>query len=177
MIMKGEFILFINSTVKITIMKQVSNYVLERKIGQGVFSTVYNCRDVRTNQQYACKIVARQKMGKRAYKNLHNEIKILQNLKSNHVIRLITKLKTTNNFYLIFEYCNGGDLEQLLQYRTVLNERECKFIFRQVLEGMKEMTKINAMHRDIKTANIFIHFPNLREIKQDQFMFADLLEH
>lgn len=96
-------------------------------------------------------------------------------MKSVNVVRLIAKLKTANNFYLVFEYCNGGDLEQLLSYRTILNEKECKYIFRQVLEGMREMTKINAMHRDIKTANIFIHFPNLKEVKQDKMMFGDIM--
>ena len=34
-------------------------------------------------------------------------------------------LKTSNNMYLIYEFCNGGTLENLISKRKFLNESEC----------------------------------------------------
>lgn len=40
-----------------------------------------------------------------------NEINILTNLEPcPHIIRYYDMLKTVNNFYFVYEYCNGGTL-------------------------------------------------------------------
>ena len=45
-----------------------------------------------------------------------NEINILSNLEPcDHIIKYYDMLKTVNNFYFVYEYCNGGTLEQLLK--------------------------------------------------------------
>lgn len=43
---------------------------------------------------------------------LMNEIKIMRDLTGNNVVRLIDVLETTNNYYIVQEYCDGGDLQQ-----------------------------------------------------------------
>lgn len=44
-----------------------------------------------------------------------NEINILSSIEANqHIIRYYDMLKTNNNFYFIYEFCNGGTLENLL---------------------------------------------------------------
>ena len=60
--------------------KQVKNYILEEKVGQGMFSTVFLCRHQPTGELYACKKFTRAKMTRTSLKNLHEEIKILSNL-------------------------------------------------------------------------------------------------
>eukprot|EP00347_Sterkiella_histriomuscorum_P019965 403339616 len=97
-------------------------------------------------------------MNRKSWKNLHDEIQILDNLKSPHIIKLVDKFKTKNHFYLILEYCNGGDLETYLEKKLVLTEEELRIIFQQVLLAMQEMQRIRAVHRDIKNANILLHF-------------------
>ena len=99
-------------------------------------------------------------MSKKSLKNLHEEIQILQNLDSPFIIKLFDKFKTKNHFYLIIEYCNGNDLENLLDRRLILTEREARFVFSQVFRAMKELQNIRAIHRDIKNANIMLHFPH-----------------
>ena len=64
-------------------------------------------------------------MSRTTLKNLHEEIKVLSNLpESNHIIGLRDTIKTTAHYYLIMEYCNGGDLENLLGQRMTLKEKE-----------------------------------------------------
>ncbi len=68
-------------------------------------------------------------------------------------------LKTTNNFYFIYEYCNGGTLDQRLQKKrdVGLGERESLLIFSQLLQAFQTLNKYNIMHRDLKPDNIFFH--------------------
>lgn len=61
------------------------------------------------------------------------------------------------------EYCNGGDLESFLEKRLILKEKEVRVIFTQVLHAMKEMNRIRAIHRDIKNANILLHFADIND--------------
>jgi serine/threonine protein kinase len=68
-------------------------------------------------------------MSRKALKNLEDEIYILRKLNSPYIIKLIEVLKSKRKFYLILEYCNGGDLESLLEDKLVLTEREIRKIF------------------------------------------------
>jgi serine/threonine protein kinase len=44
------------------------------------------------------------------------------------VIGLKDLQKTENNFYLVMEYCNGGDLENLKEIRGKFKENEARMI-------------------------------------------------
>lgn len=64
-------------------------------------------------------------------------------------------LKTKNNYYFVYEYCNGGTLMQLLQKNHFLDQKKAINIFRQLLEAFKVLNRFNIMHRDLKPENIF----------------------
>jgi serine/threonine-protein kinase ULK/ATG1 len=66
-------------------------------------------------------------------------------------------LKTSNNFYFIYEYCNGGTLENLLSKQIKLSEQNALLIFKQLIEAFQILNKYNIMHRDMKPDNIFFH--------------------
>lgn len=66
-------------------------------------------------------------------------------------------LKTVNNFYFVYEYCNGGTLESLLKKEGPLQEKLALEYFAQIVEAFKVLNKNNIMHRDLKPDNILIH--------------------
>ena len=66
-------------------------------------------------------------------------------------------LKTNNNFYFIYEYCNGGTLDGVITKEGKLQEKRALQIFGQLLEAFKILNKYNIMHRDLKPDNIFFH--------------------
>ena len=45
-----------------------------------------------------------------------NEINILSTLNKEceYIVKYIDMLKTTNNFYFVYEFCNGGTLDKLM---------------------------------------------------------------
>lgn len=123
-----------------------------------------------TNKNYACKVIAREKLTTRLLNNLQNEIKILAKIKSPNVIALMDLQKTKNNFYLIMEYCNAGDLLNFKTTKGKFKEKEARIILKQVVDGFKEIYKKGVMHRDLKLANILVHLPN------EDLTFKDIRE-
>lgn len=86
-----------------------------------------------------------------------NEISILTKISSSHIIKFIEMLRTMNNYYLVYEYCNGGTLAQLLEKRKILKEPEALKIFAQMVEAFRVLVKENILHRDLKPTNILFH--------------------
>ena len=64
------------------------------------------------------------------YDFIKNEIDILSKIDHPNVIKFKEILRTTNNFYLIYEFCNGGDLEHLLKKKKLLSEKEAKIVLK-----------------------------------------------
>ena len=127
-----------------------------------MFSTVFLCRSKVTGIVYACKRFKRFRMSSGALKNLHYEMRILSNLPKDcqYITRLHETIKTRSHYYLVIDYCNGGDIDCLLQDRTRLSEQEVRHVFSQVIQASKAMRKMQVVHRDIKNANILLHFPD-----------------
>jgi serine/threonine protein kinase len=86
------------------------------------------------------------------------EIRLLKSLagKSDYVTRYHDSFKTTNHYYLVIEYCRGTDLKSLLNHGLTLSEKALRYIYRQVLLGMRELDRELIVHRDLKNANILL---------------------
>jgi serine/threonine-protein kinase ULK/ATG1 len=63
-----------------------------------------------------------QKWGAKGKKNLEHELSILSKIKHRNIVRLEEFVQTANNYYLIFEYCAGGDLREYLRSAGAMNE-------------------------------------------------------
>ena len=59
------------------------------------------------------------------------------------------------------QYCNGGDLDDLRELRGRFNEQEARYFLSQIIQGFKAINEMNVIHRDLKLANILVHFKNV----------------
>ena len=89
--------------------------------------------------------------------------------KHSNVIRLKDLQKTSNSFYIISEYCNGGNLSDLLKYyhdtnKSQLNEIYIQKKIRQISSGLEYINSKNIIHRGITLENIAINFNNYPNI-------------
>ena len=100
--------------------KIVDKYVLERPIGKGQFGLVYKGYHCVSKEDVAVKSISRKKIKGKLFDLLNNEIEVLQNCNNNNIVKLFDIRITANNYYLVMEYCNEGDLEGLLRERKVL---------------------------------------------------------
>lgn len=103
-----------------------------------------------------------------------NEIETLGRINNPHIVRFIEMLKTQNHYYFVYEFCNGGTLESLLQQHKTLSESQALRIFKQILKAFSSLVKANIIHRDLKPPNILIHNG---QVKLADFGFCKVLNH
>ena len=60
--------------------------------------------------------------------SLKCEVNLLQRIQSQHVIKLNDIEKINGTLYMFMQYCNGGDLDNLLQLRSRFTEDEAHYI-------------------------------------------------
>lgn len=139
--------------------KVVDNYILMNVVGSGQFGDVYKAKRIDREEFYAVKAISKDKLDHvpRLHEMTKDEVEILSKMNNPNIIKLHETLKTANNLYIVYELCTGGTLEELLDKRKFLPEKEAFQIFRQLLNGCKAMVKLNILHRDFKPSNILIH--------------------
>lgn len=82
------------------------------------------------------------------------------------LLRIQTQSNITRGWGMIMEYCNGGDLFNLIVKsgwkKTSLAERFC--IFKQIAYGLKFMHDHDIVHRDLKPENILLDGKGLAKL-------------
>ena len=86
-------------------------------------------------------------------------------VKSEHSVRLHQTIKTSQNIYMMQEYANGYDLAVLLKVRHKIKQDEARIILSQLVVGIKDVWDLGIIHRDMKLANILLHFPDKPELE------------
>ena len=114
---------------------------------------------------YACKIIEISDISQEDLDCIHKEVKIHGMVRSPHAVRLHQTIKTGSNIYMMQEYANGFDLGVLLKARGHIRQEEARIIIKQVVQGIKDVWALNIIHRDMKLANILLHFPDKPDLE------------
>lgn len=130
-----------------------------------MYGKVYKGVNTDTNEDVAVKVIQSDKFVRNPQLEEYtvNEIKVLTELGDTpHIVRYLDMLKTANNYYFVYEYCNGGTLEkQITQYRNspekVIPLSKTITFFGEILSAFKLLTRNKIMHRDLKPDNILLH--------------------
>ena len=138
------------------------NFELISKLGEGSYSTVYKVRRKADLKMYAMKKVRLKNLSEKEKQNALNEIRILASLKTDHVISYKEAFIEEKDqiLCLVMEFANKGDLFQKITYHKQMQksfeEVDIWSIFIQILQGLKCLHDHKILHRDLKSANIFL---------------------
>lgn len=163
--------------------KKIGNYYLLKPIGIGSFAKVYKGLDERTNEVVAIKMINKLQFPLEKSDLIDKEISILKSLNHPNIIRITDIKKTSNNIYLVFEFCQMGDLENYIKKcffnpitkKATVPESVAQKIIMQLSEAFKLMHEKNIVHRDLKLANILVTKDFI--IKLADFGFAKYVEN
>ncbi|KAH8353846.1 hypothetical protein KR084_008487 [Drosophila pseudotakahashii] len=148
----------LNSSDKVHIRARSVHFRWHRgiKIGQGRFGKVYTAVNNNTGELMAMKEIAIQPGETRALKNVAEELKILEGIKHNNLVRYYGIEVHREELLIFMELCSEGTLESLVELTGNLPEALARRFTAQLLAGVSELHKHGIVHRDIKTANIFL---------------------
>lgn len=145
----------------------VAGYVIQQKLGSGSFAVVYKGVKLQPtgglDDCSAIKAIARtsEKLTKKVLQNLEVEISILRTYRHRNIVCMHDVQKTANHFYLILEYCAGGDVQGLIRSRkdARLSEGLTRRLMRDLAQGLKFLWGQQLIHRDIKPMNLLLTGP------------------
>ena len=159
---------------------QIDNLILEKRLGKGSFGEVFLTTIKGDNKYYATKKYERETIEKSGQmKYLKNEINILQNLSHPNIVKFIDIKKTKKHYYIVMEYCNGGELFKALEkyqlkYGKPFPQELVQYFMRQIISAFKHIHERHYMHRDIKLQNILLNYESEQDKKDFNLMKAQV---
>jgi len=148
---------------------KIGKYKVLNQAGAGAFGVVWKTMSPDDGKLYAVKEIPKAKMTKQLLENLIREVNISQKLDHKNMIKCFTTMESKNNYYIVFEYCEGGDLSKYLQEVKKLSLPEALHIMRQIRDAYKYLLSENILHRDIKLDNILISDRSKMVVKISDF--------
>eukprot|EP00759_Apiculatamorpha_spiralis_P053217 PhF_6_TR6129/c1_g1_i2/m.9084/K08857/NEK1_4_5; NIMA (never in mitosis gene a)-related kinase 1/4/5 len=138
----------------------LKNYEVIRGVGKGAFGKVAVVRNLQDGLKYILKELPLEDKSPKEIADAHKELQILGSLNHPNIIRLIEHQETESSLYLIMEYAEGGDLERVINHyakskQMFSNDTIMRWIVH-ILLGLRYVHSQHILHRDLKTANVFI---------------------
>ena len=140
----------------------MNDFQIISKLGEGAYSTVFKVKRNVDKKIYALKKVKILNLSEKEKENSLNEVRILASVKSNFVVSYKEAFfdEKDNTLCIIMEFADRGDLYQ----KIVQNKKSAKFfeesdiwrIFIQLVKGLKSLHDLKILHRDMKSANVFL---------------------
>lgn len=152
----------------------MSSYITVSQIGSGSFGVVYKIQHKQSKQFFVLKVA--KEMNEQTLK----EANILRTLNHPNIVRYIECYYNKDNrtFNIIMEYCDGGNLQELIdkhkKSKQYIDENTIKQIAIKILTALDHIHRKNIMHRDLKPANIFLNKNG--DVKIGDFGLAKKLE-
>ena len=140
----------------------LNDFEFGKELGKGAFGSVTIVKRLEDNKIYAMKRVKIGRLGKKEKDNSFNEVRLLASLDHKNIIGykeafFDDRSKTLN---IVMEYADGGDLStKIKEYKRrniYFEEEKIWSTLIQILEGLNYLHNSNIIHRDLKSANIFL---------------------
>lgn len=122
-------------------------------LGNGTSATVYLAVNKQTKQKVAVKTIYKPKQEDANL--MRTEIRVYVTLKGTpNIVNILDFFQTDQHLYMILEWCNGGDLRNLLSTSYKLQEETAIKYLQGIVEGLYALHSKGIMYRDLKPENI-----------------------
>ncbi len=124
----------IHSWLKNSAFNQLYEIDFNSNLGEGSFSVCKKCRNRKTGEYHAVKILSRRKY------DPTNEVKYLSKCQGHeNIVKLYDVLQDDLHTYIIMELLSGGELFERIRQRVHFTEREASIIMKSLLSAIQYM--------------------------------------
>ena len=146
-----------NKIIKNENKKIIDDYLIKDTIGKGTFSTVKLGENIKTKEKVAIKILNKEKIkANEDLVRIKREIKILSMMDHPNIIKTYKITENEKNYYIIMEYCDGGELFNYIVEKEKLDENEASMFFFQLINALEYIHSLGIAHRDLKPENLLL---------------------
>ncbi|XP_049542781.1 serine/threonine-protein kinase Nek8 [Anopheles darlingi] len=139
---------------------EITGYRWLRVVGQGSFGVAFLYERQSDGQQVVMKQVALGELTASEREMAMNEVDVFSKLHHPNIIAYLGSRVHGDRLLIEMEYADGGTLAQMLAQRAAgesLPERFVLTIFEQLVSAIAYLHSQSILHRDLKTANVFLH--------------------
>eukprot|EP00755_Sulcionema_specki_P019543 Sspe_Gene.69760::Locus_41135_Transcript_1_5_Confidence_0.429_Length_1690::g.69760::m.69760/K08857/NEK1_4_5; NIMA (never in mitosis gene a)-related kinase 1/4/5 len=138
-----------------------ARFVKTKKIGSGSHGDAILVHDRQEDRQCVAKVMQLPKMTQRDLRYAYSEIRCMSLLQHPNIVQYVADFQSEDSLLIVMEYADGGDLERQVKSRAAkdhsyFKEFEVLFIFCQLCLALDHVHGKKMLHRDLKTANIFL---------------------
>jgi calcium-dependent protein kinase len=138
-------------------------------LGEGSYGKVFKVCDKFSKVIRAMKVIKKYKKNFNPDEEakILKEMNILKSLDHPNILKVYEFYNTEENFYIISELCQGGELFDKIIKSKQFDEGVAAHIMKQLLSAIQYCHQNNMVHRDLKPENILIE--TLEEKEKDYF--------
>jgi calcium-dependent protein kinase len=145
-----------------------SQYRVENfPLGSGARGDVRICIHLSSKDRRVVKIIEKSSLPKEVVESesVFEEVSILKNLDHPNLPRIYEFFTDESSFYIVLEFCKGGDLfDRIIEVKN-FTEAQAAEIMLQILSGINYLHSKGIVHRDIKPENILFSERNSYALK------------
>ena len=143
----------------------LKNYKIKKVIGKGTFSVVKLAKDKATGEKIAIKILEKDKIkNKRDMNRIERELSMVKKIDHPNIAKVYEVKEDEKKYYIIMEYCDNGELFNLILEKHRLSEEESAYYYFQIINGLEYIHLNNIIHRDLKPENLLLTKNNILKI-------------
>lgn len=137
--------------------QNLTGYEKIRMVGKGAFGTAVLYKKKDDDSLVILKEINMHDLTAAERQLAMNEINVLSMLDHPNIVSYYDSFEQDGVLMIELEYADGGTLAQYLgQLKRPLGEYEILLLFQQIVSAIRHMHEHNILHRDLKTANIFL---------------------
>jgi tetratricopeptide (TPR) repeat protein/tRNA A-37 threonylcarbamoyl transferase component Bud32 len=134
-----------------------SGYTVTREVGSGGMGIVYEATDNALARRVAIKKMRDEvRADPQERRHFLAEARIVATLHHPNIADIYSIVEDSGNIYLVFEYVDGGTVQQLLGEKGPLALVDAKRIMKEACEAVSYAHQQGVIHRDLKPSNIML---------------------
>jgi hypothetical protein len=135
----------------------ISNYELQKKLGEGGMGAVYLARHLRLKKSVAIKLLKGERsQDDSAIARFQVEIEAVGKLEHPHIVRALDAGEDRGTHFLVMEYLAGIDVARLVRGLGPMGLPEACELVRQAALGLHHAHENEVIHRDVKPSNLML---------------------
>lgn len=137
--------------------KTLDRYRIQRRLGRGGMSIVYDAVCLDDGQRVALKMMSHRLVyDELACEMFHREADLIAGFDHPNIVRLVGRFEAFHTHFIAMEFCDGEDLRSLLHRCGPVPADQVRPIAGQLAQALRYSHDAGVIHRDVKPSNVIL---------------------